>query len=83
MSSNAIYNLVRGLAKPYIGAHLRYKGKDIKVWKVIVIENGNNNIEPGKILEVIDNSLIIKTMDNAIEILNHDFETLPMKGEYL
>lgn len=33
MSSRAVYNLVRALTKPYIGADVLYKGKKYKVWK--------------------------------------------------
>ena len=83
MSSRAIYNLVRGLSKPYVGAHVEYKGRNVTIWKVIEIENSQNNIEPGKILEVSEKSFIIKTMDGAIEMLDHEFESLPKKGEYL
>jgi methionyl-tRNA formyltransferase len=83
MSSNAIYNLVRGLSKPYIGAHVNYNGQEIKIWKVREIENIKKNIEPGKVLEINSNSFIVKTMDNALEILDHDFESLPKKGDYL
>ena len=36
-----------------------------------------------KFLEVNSNSFIVKTMDNAIEILDEDFEFLLNKGEYL
>jgi len=83
MSSRAIYNLVRGLSKPYVGAHVEYKGRDVKIWKVIENENSQNNIEPGKVLEVSEKSFFIKTMDGAIEVLDHEFESLPKKGEYL
>jgi len=83
MSSRAIYNLVRGLSKPYVGAHVEYKGRDVKIWKVIEIENSQNNIEPGKVLEVSKKSFFIKTMDGAIEVLDHEFESLPKEGEYL
>ena len=83
MTSRAIYNLVRGLSKPYIGAHVKYKGRDVTIWKVIEVGNSQNHIEPGKVLEVREKSFIIKTMCNAIEVLEHDFESLPKKGEYL
>ena len=52
MNSNAIYNLVRALTKPYVGAHLNYKGKEIIVWKIKVIDNKDNSIECGKILDI-------------------------------
>lgn len=33
MSAYSIYNLVRALTKPYVGAHVVYNGKEYKVWK--------------------------------------------------
>lgn len=83
MSSEAIYNLVRALTKPYVGAHIEYNGKDITIWKVQVIENDDNYIESGKVLESMNNRIIVKTYDGAIEILQHEFKELPKIGEYL
>ncbi len=83
MTSNAIYNLVRALTKPYVGAHVNYKEKEIIVWKVKIIENKDNNIESGKILDINENKIIVKTYDGAIEITHHEFKKLPDIGEYL
>lgn len=83
MSSEAIYNLVRALTKPYVGAHLVYNGKDIIVWKVKVIKNMEQNIESGKVLESKRNYVVVKTYDGAVKILDHEFEVLPKVGEYL
>ena len=83
MSSRNIYNLTRGLSKPYIGAHIKYRGKKIKIWKVKAIINSNENIEPGKIIKVYKKTIIVKSSDGAIEIIDHDFKKLPKAGEYL
>lgn len=83
MSSNAIYNLVRALTKPYIGAHTRYNNQDITIWKVEEVKETTKNIEPGKVLKVQNNIITIKTYDNAINILEHQFDILPQEGEYL
>lgn len=83
MSSKAIYNLVRALAKPYVGAHIEYKNQDVSIWKVKILENTQNNIETGKVLKTKDNTFIVKTYDGAIEILEHEFNNLPKTGEYL
>lgn len=83
MTSEAIYNLVRGLTHPYAGAHAEYNGTNNKVWEVEVIENQQNNIEPGKVLDVQDKQPVIKTYDGAIKIKNHEFSALPSVGEYL
>ena len=83
MSSYAIYNLVRALTKPYPGAHLLYKGEDIKIWKVQEEECNLPNIEPGKVLEVKENTILVKCYDKAIRILEHEFNPTPKVGEYL
>lgn len=83
MTSEAIYNLVRALAKPYVGAHISYKEKEIIVWKVEIIKNKQNNIESGKVLDINGNKIIVKTYDGAIKIIQHEFKTLPSVGEYL
>ena len=83
MSSFSIYNLVRALTKPYVGAHLVYKGEEIKVWRVREEKCDLINIEPGKILEVKDNTILVKCGKNTIRILEHEFKKLPKVGEYL
>ncbi len=83
MGSQAIYNLVRALTKPYVGAYINYKEKEITVWKVEIIENKQNNIESGKVLDISENKILVKTYDGAIKITHHEFKKLPNIGEYL
>jgi len=83
MSSNAIYNLVRALTKPYVGAHINYKGKEIKIWKVEIAKNKKNNIECGKILNTSKNKITVKTYDGAVIITHHEFLKKPNIGEYI
>lgn len=85
MSNKRIYNLIRALAKPYVGAHCIYKGKEIKVWKSRIIEELETyeNIEPGKVISINYPWLRIKTGDGIIEIIEHGFDPLPEVGEYL
>lgn len=83
MSSQAIYNLVRALSKPYVGAHINYKEKEIIVWKVEIIDYKQDNIESGKVLDVNKEKILVKTYDGAIEITHHEFKKLPNIGEYL
>ena len=64
--------------------HTNIKSYELPVvFNIIEIENSQYNIEPGKVLDVSEKSFIVKTMDNSIEIISHDFELLPNKGEYL
>ena len=83
MSSYAIYNLVRALTKPYIGAHLFYKEEIINIWVVEEVECDLQNIEPGKVLEIKENSILIKCDGGAIRVIGHEFQELPKLGEHL
>ncbi|WP_107697501.1 formyltransferase family protein [Campylobacter concisus] len=83
MTSRAIYNLVRALTKPYVGAHVEYNGQDISIWKAEEVEFDQNNIEFGKVLENDGKSIVVKTYDKAIKIIDHDFKELPKVGEYI
>ncbi|MDB2615902.1 formyltransferase family protein [Luminiphilus sp.] len=72
MSASAIYNLVRALTVPYIGAHFQNEGVNIKVWKCRVIENLQNNIEPGRVIGFGDVGPIIKCGEGAVELISFD-----------
>ncbi len=83
MSSRSIYNLVRALTKPYVGAHLVYKGKKYKVWKIKERQSRAINIEPGKVLGVEDNVFNVKTGDGSVDLIEHELPITPKVGEYL
>lgn len=84
MSSENIYNLVRALTHPYIGAHFCDSEREYKVWKVQVYQEPVlDNLEPGKILRVNSrHDFVVKTGDGAIRILDCD-EVVLKEGEYL
>lgn len=83
MTSYAIYNLVRALTTPYVGAHLFFKEKEVKIWKVKEEECKHKNLEPGKVLESDGSTILVKAYDNAVRIINHEFKELPKEGDYL
>lgn len=83
MSSYAVYNLVRALTKPYAGAHILYKGKEVKVWRVKEEKYAAKNIEPGKVLATEEDEILVKTYDGAVRILEHEFAEPPKTEEYL
>lgn len=84
MSGRSIYNLVRALTKPYVGAHFVYQKNEYKVWKVREIcKQGYENIEPGKVVDVIsEHNFIVKTGDTLIEVLKCD-DIQIQAGDYL
>lgn len=83
MSSQAIYNLVRGLTKPYVGAHVETKHKEIKIWSVEVVNENIVNIEPGKVISIENSCIYVKSSDGIVKIIDHEFEELPKINEYL
>ena len=83
MSSYSIYNLVRALTKPYVGAHVVYKGNEYKVWKSKERKSKAINLEPGKVLAVEDNIITVKTGDGSVDCIEHEFKVITLVGEYL
>ena len=83
MSSESIFNLVRALSQPYIGAHLVFQEKDIIIWKVEIVDYPYLNIESGKVLDSNSDFVVIKTHDGAIKLIEHEFNILPKIGDYL
>ena len=84
MSGRAVYNLIRALSHPYIGAQFLYKGNKMRVWKAEEVEAEQyRNIEPGKIIKFNShNDFYVKTYDNMIHVLECD-EFSAEEGEYL
>ena len=86
MPSRGVYNLVRSLTRPYVGAHAHYESKPFKIWSVSEKFRGYFPFaEPGKVVEVnrIANSFTVKCGTDAITVVEHEFPHLPKTGEYL
>jgi len=65
-SSLDIYNLVRGTI-PWPGAYTHWGGQTLKIWKTEPVE-GRNGPEPGTIIEVGKEGLIIQTGKGRLRI---------------
>lgn len=83
MSAQSIYNLIRALTRPYVGAHCLYEGKEIKIWAAALRKEKFPNIEPGKVIKVVDSRVLVKCGDGVLELLEHEFELILDKGTYL
>lgn len=82
MSTTSIVNLVRALTYPFPGAHCELNGKEYKIWKCEPGSFTLNYIEPGKVLEISENIIEIKTGDGFIRLTEHELPILT-KGEYI
>lgn len=85
MGSKRIYDLVRALTKPYVGAHCIHKDKQIKIWETRIMHKVGRyeNLEPGKVISANGLHLKVKTGDGIVEVLEHNFDSLPGVGEYI
>lgn len=82
MTNNAVYNLVRALNKPYVGAHVLYQGSEVKIWNAESIDYNSSNIEPGKILASDCDGIVVKCGKGAIRLATKDFDKIPKTGDY-
>jgi methionyl-tRNA formyltransferase len=85
MSATSIHNLIRALAPPYPGAEFML---DEKLYVVssstLSLNSCADNVEPGKVISTIDNSLLIKCAGtDAIWLHEIDATIIENIGEYL
>ena len=83
MSSIDIFNLVRGLTKPYPGAHFIHNNKKIILWNSKIIKDTQKNIEPGKIIKKINSKIVVKCGKDAICLLKTNTPLKYKVGDYL
>ena len=83
MDTDSICNLIKGLSKPYIGAHLVYNGGKIKVWDAKSVKVNKDHLEPGKVLASSKEEILIKTSDGAVLISSQGLTPTPKVGSYI
>ena len=70
-STRTIYNLVRALTHPYVGAHTWYNGVRIQIWDCKPVEHKLSSMHKyGTVLEKIDDGIVVATSDGAIQLKN-------------
>lgn len=83
MAASTIDRTVRGLAKPYVGAHFLYQGNLIKLWRCSVEGEAPRNAEPGKILDIKNDKIFVKAGVGAVWLEHIEPEIFPERGTYL
>ena len=84
MSSSVIRNLIRSLTKPYSGAAFLNEEKYYTVWQSELVNCDIENIEPGKIINVLEENIyVIKCGSGAIKIYNIEPDIKLIKGDYI
>ncbi len=75
--SMTIYNLIRALTHPYIGAHTYLDNEKLTIWKSRLLSEpdqvlGGKTGKPGEIISMNDEGFIVETVDGALEIKDYD-----------
>lgn len=82
-SALEIHNLVRG-TNPWPGAFTFYKGDRMKIWKTALVADGSESAaagtQPGKVLNILKDSLIVATGDGYVRITELQFENCRKMG---
>jgi len=84
MPAEGIYNLVRALSKPYVGAHFLYQGREIKVWDSLITDLPDvDNIEAGRVLSTKDDGITIKCGEKCLTVKKCTLVEGLIVGNYL
>jgi methionyl-tRNA formyltransferase len=83
MCARNIRNLVRALSKPYSGAHFTNSEGIFKVWNCRVIESDSPQVEPGKILRVDDDGILVQCGVGLLLMTSVDPNPPVREGDYL
>lgn len=81
-----IYNLVRGVTRPFPGALAKLNGsEDVTIWNVVPFDEilDFSNYEPGEVIAVFDGIPLIRTVDGSLLIREYESDTEINKGDIL
>lgn len=74
-SSRNIFNFIRALTRPGVGATSYINGKQVKIYKAQLIEGAHEYINiPGQILMKEEDGFIVKTKDTIIKITDYEYD---------
>lgn len=84
MPAQGVYNLVRALSRPYVGAEFSLRGDTVKLWRCEVVETPTPiDAEPGKVLECGGRGVVVKTGIGAVRLLEFEGMLDLRTGDYL
>ncbi len=86
MKTREIYNLVRAVTRPFPGA-FAFTGDKLKVmiWAAQPFDRiiDFSDSRPGEVLDVLDKSLLLRTIDGSLLVTEHECDRLIVKGDIL
>lgn len=82
-----IYNLIRGVTKPFPGAfcYCNKSTDTVTVWDASPFDNILNfsKYTPGEVIEIFDNMPVVRTLDGSILIKEYESSITLIKGDIL
>ena len=85
MTAEDIHNLVLALSKPYPGADVKHGCEQYKIWKsAMCTEKCSKNIEPGRVLDINKEVVLIKTAGGSgIYLWSKELSDQLSTGDYI
>lgn len=72
-SSRRIFNFVRAITRPAVGATTYLNGNEVKIYKVEMIPGAHEYINtPGQILKKDSEGIYVKTLDTMVKIVDYE-----------
>lgn len=80
-----LYNLIRGVTRPFPGAFCSCKGERMTVWRAHPFDEilDLSMYAPGEIVDIYDNMLIVRTVDGSLLIEEYECALRPEAGTVL
>lgn len=76
--SETIYNLVRALTRPYVGAHTYANGDEVKIWSTGLpsspLPETLTILEPGTVFDCTDKGFNVRTKDGYLIVYEYEME---------
>ncbi|MDL2266739.1 hypothetical protein LJC46_01970 [Desulfovibrio sp. OttesenSCG-928-G15] len=74
MSTMAIYNLIRAVTHPFPGAYCYCSEKKVMIWDAVPFDCilDFSGYRPGEIIDVMDNNLVVRTIDGSLLIRGYE-----------
>lgn len=72
MSARSIDALVRALTRPYVGADFALADQPVKVWRTRIVEEVPRDAEPGKVLAVDPDGVVVRAGEQGVRLVETD-----------
>lgn len=80
-----IYNLIRSVTRPFPGAFAFCSGKKVIIWNAVPFDEilDFSFYSPGEVIDVIDNNVMVRTVDGSLLIREYEGEKILQIGNIL